>query len=652
MRAAVAAALLVALTGCTSDPPQAGPPPAPPQTSASSGATEPAVREPRWDPRDVDDLPAAPDGVAPLLPEVLEVPASSPSLTERPIEAAVLTAEKNDALHLLGVDGSWRRVPAPPPGQGATLTRDGTRLAVQRGDGVDVWDLPTGERTQVAAPRGHEPWDYTSWRWVDNDTLLLDDMEGGWLVSTVSGAADEVPYPSGMSFFWTVDSRGAVVESADWGNPDVLTDWAGGVRHEVDMSPTGRLSWIQADRNTVAGTSYENGPYSVYVADRFDLTPRDVLRVRDHDGNYSNGGLSVIGLLEDGTVLMRVAVFGPDDGLRIVAWDPPSGELSVVSTSDAEHPRVLSFAAGLLSSTPRARWNPRHVDDLPAAADDVASLLPAVLDAPASSPALAERPIDAAVLTLGGDDAVHLLSVDGSWRSVPPPAMGGSVVLSRDGTRLAVQTETGADIWDLAAGERTRLPAPPRHRGTEDVNWSWLDRDTLFIDDLGPGWRVDADTGAAQKVPYPRGPWVADDRGAVVETDWEHELTDWASGEPRRLDMSGTGRLQMFQASSDTIVGTASRSGRPLSVYVVDRSDLTPLHVLRVRDPDGSYGDGGLSVLALLDDGTVLLRLLVLDHSDASVRLVAWDPVPGELSLVTRTLGVLPDWSVAADLLG
>lgn len=317
-----------------------------PEAPPAPVAPAPSVQ--RFDPRDVDELGAAAPGVAPLLPDVLAAPDGAPFLADHPLSAAVLAVREDDAVHLLGVDGSWRRVPPPGRGLGAELTRDGTRLAVHRGDEVVVWDLPTGGSTRLREPLGHRPWDYTAWRWVDRGTLLLDDADGGWLVDVATGAAQRVPYPSSSAFWWTVGPGGAVVESADWSYPNLLTDWSSGRARQVDMAPTGRLMWPVVDADTVVGASYDDGPFAVYVADRADLAPRHVLRVHDHDANYSNGGLSVLALLPDGTVLLRVAVFsGPGMQWRLVAWEPASGGLSVVTRAEATVP-LCSVAEGLL----------------------------------------------------------------------------------------------------------------------------------------------------------------------------------------------------------------------------------------------------------------------------------------------------------------
>jgi hypothetical protein len=651
MKTAAIVALFITLSGCTAeDPAQPAPPLPAPETSAMS---DPPASQPRWDPRAVDALPAADSDVVPGLPAAVDPPAVAPLLETRPMDAAVLSVDRRGRrFQLLGVDGSWREVRTSERYPRGLLSPDGTRFAALLSDGIELWLLPTGERITIPLPAGYRPWDFSSVGWIDRSTLLLDDYGGGWRIDIESGAAERTPYPRWNSSSWVIDDDGAVLEIAGPSKSPALLDWSGGSARRVELPGIGHLQRSAVRGDAVVGTTYDERGFAVVSLDRSDPAATERLPVHDFEGNYSNWAMHSVAVLDDGSALFWVAVPGrPEkDGWRLVRWTPGTDRFEVVTTSEADPTWPLTFARDLVVPE-QGPWDPRDVDDLSAAADDVAPLLPEVLDLPDTAPALAHQPIEAAVLSLGGDDAVYLRSVDGSWRSVPPPRLAGSVALNRDGTRLAMETETGVDIWDLATGTRVALPLPSRYRPADDSSWSWLDNHTLLLED-GGGWRVDVITGAAQKVPYPRGPWVVDDRGAVVETDWENVLTDWASGEPRRLDMSGTGRLQMFQASSNTIAGTASRFGRPLSVYVVDRSDLAPRHVLPVRDPSAGYANGGLSVLALLDDGTVLLRLLVLDHSDASVRLVAWDPVSGELSLVTRSLGVLPDWSVAADLLG
>ena len=115
------------------------------------------------------------------------------------------------------------------------------------------------------------------------------------------------------------------------------------------MDRTGRLSRIQADEDTVVGTTYDGQPFSVVVADRETLTPQFRLPVLDHEANYSNWGLGPLALTDDGTVLLRVAAIGRQvDGFRVVAWEPSSGGLSIVSTTDLPVEAGVVFAGGLL----------------------------------------------------------------------------------------------------------------------------------------------------------------------------------------------------------------------------------------------------------------------------------------------------------------
>lgn len=247
--------------------------------------------------------------------------------------------------------------------------------------------------------------------------------------------------------------------------------------------------------------------------------------------------------------------------------------------------------------------DPRTVDDLPDAPDDLAPLLPDVLDLPTgSTPALSDDPVEAAVLTVRRSDALKVLGVDGGWRHVPLPWQNGSDELSPDGTRLAVATETGVDVWTLGTGARVSLPFPAGYQSSGDVAWTWLDGRSLLLDDR---WKVDSRTGAAGRVPASPGP----DGDAVASVGW-----------------------------SDS-VGS-------LAVTVADE-------VLPVRDDEeATYGNGGLSVQAVLPDGTVLLRVLVDPGPRPSVRYVAWQPDTGDLSLVMRTPEGLPASSLAVDLLG
>lgn len=305
----------------------------------------------------------------------------------------------------------------------------------------------------------------------------------------------------------------------------------------------------------------------------------------------------------------RAALASAAAVLVVVGGIAVAGQLG----DDASEPMPAPSPPPTRTAEPEATaWNPKNVDDLPAG-----SLpgLPPDLEVPTSStPALADDPVEAAVLTVGRSDAVKVLGVDGGWRHVYPPVAGGSVQLTHDGTRLLVQTEEGVDLWDVTTGERTSVPQPPD--ATSQVGWLWLADGTLVAyDDLSGAWEVDATTGEVRRTLDRDHLWDVTNGDAIAAVD----LPD---------------------------------AGETLSVTVADRGNGQVRSRLPVRDVQATYANGGLSVQALLDDGTVLLRVLVQARDAASIRFVTWDPATDELSLVMRTSDVLPDWSLAADLLG
>ena len=117
------------------------------------------------------------------------------------------------------------------------------------------------------------------------------------------------------------------------------------------MDRTGRLGSVLVDADTVVGTTYDGEPgFRLVVAGRADLEPIVVQPRGDHEGSYSGWGLRPFALLDDGTVLVRVAVPGRAevDGWRVVAWDPAAGTLGLVLRSEGPAVQAVSFAAGLL----------------------------------------------------------------------------------------------------------------------------------------------------------------------------------------------------------------------------------------------------------------------------------------------------------------
>lgn len=337
--------------GCTAAPPQ-------PAVQPDSPAER--LPEPPWDPRDVDDLPAAGRGVAPGLPERVDPPDEAPLLRERPMDAAVLAIERNGGrIQLLGTDGSWRDVLPSERHPGETLSPDGTRLAALLSDRIALWHLPTGERSELPLPSRFQSWDYPSMVWVDGSTLLLDDRGGGWLVDVASGDVEQTSFPRRPRFSWMIDHDGVFLEWVGPGRPPAIFDWKDGRPRRIDLADDGILLRVDARGDLVVGTVAGGGEFGVFALDRSEPSSVQRLPLGDFDGNYSTWGLRTRAILEDGTALLWVAVPGRDkvDGWRLVRWTPHTGRLEVVTTSDADPTWWVSFARDLLdgSSTVVAR---------------------------------------------------------------------------------------------------------------------------------------------------------------------------------------------------------------------------------------------------------------------------------------------------------
>ncbi len=325
----VAAALLLGLAACAGTREEPGEPAAAESTVHGAARDAPIApqtpertpftvdlpgTQPRWDPRKVDDLPAAEEGTVPGLPAVIDPPESAPALADAPIDAAILAVDLGATAMLLSPAGEWRTISLPESRYaGVSLSPEGSRVLVLDGDN-------------------------------DEDPVAVVDVS--------TGVVDRVPYPGDTYGSWAAADDGGLVESADWHRPRWLTDWSERPPRRVSMRSTGRLSHMVVAADTIVATSYDGHPFSVIVADRATLTPRAVLSVLDFEGNYSPGALRPIALQDDGTVLLKVSVFGRHvDGFRVVGWEPESGDLGIVTSTDLPLQRSVSFAQGLLRRT-------------------------------------------------------------------------------------------------------------------------------------------------------------------------------------------------------------------------------------------------------------------------------------------------------------
>ena len=292
------------------------------------------------------------------------------------------------------------------------------------------------------------------------------------------------------------------------------------------------------------------------------------------------------------------------------------------------------------------RWTPR--DRLPPAPHGIAPALPDRLDPPATSPLVADGPVAWAVAVAERRGSVQVLGGDGRWRTVPVDRRHPSASISPGGTRVAVTYYAhdghGAVVHDLATGARRVLPFPDDYRPHDYTDWTFVDEDTLLLGAGDRAWAVDALTGSARRLPDRLGGGLStavDPTGGIlVSASWgtPSVLTDRTAHGLRRVGMRRTGRLSALRADAGTVVGT-SYDGRPFAVVVADRETLTPRVVLPVEDRDANYSNWGLGTLALTRDGVVLLRVAEIGPRVDGFRVVAWHPVTGALSVVSRAVG-------------
>lgn len=293
------------------------------------------------------------------------------------------------------------------------------------------------------------------------------------------------------------------------------------------------------------------------------------------------------------------------------------------------------------------RLNPQRVDDLPDAPSRWVPEIPSTLDPPSDVPDLADSPIGAALLASNEGGVVRLMSPAGDWRRLDLPAEGTWFVdLSPDGTRLVAWEHAGttAVAYDLGDGTPRTVAQPAATVGYETSGWRWIDEERLLLTSYVGRWLVDAADSSAVQVPYPsqNAAWAVDDDGEVVESADRSRpelMTDWAGGRAREVSLARAGRIERFDVNGDRVAATALEvpwEGREVfALIVADRQTMSPVHLLEVVGP-GNYRDGPLSVLALRDDGTVLIHVGIVGRSPRG-RILAWRPAQRELAVVTRT---------------
>lgn len=386
----------------------------------------------------VRKLPWAAEDVVPALPQRIRPPRHAPSVLDDPIYAAVAALETGGRGWVLSAGDGWRTVPMAGDDTTLAISPGGTRLAVAnhaRTDfGIVLHDLVRGTSRRIPLPDDFSSWDFYRLRWADENHLQVEDLE-------VMGAAyDGAPG----------DSRGR-------GSWRVIAATGTTVAYRSERQDP---SWGQAtdDDGNVAGVRHGRRT-TVVVADRASSVIRERLLVEEH--GVLGRGLSVLALCSDGTLLLRAMERSSTGLLRVVAWHPERRSLEAVASTTVV--ANIVFAEDVLGGAVAAgdgRWDPRNVDELPAAPADAVAALPTAITPPASAPALTSAPIAAAVAVVERRTVAFLLAPDGTWRSLPLAVDHPQVALSPLGRRLMVTAYASPDVTtvhDLATATRRRV---------------------------------------------------------------------------------------------------------------------------------------------------------------------------------------------------
>ncbi|WP_110182065.1 hypothetical protein [Nocardioides solisilvae] len=294
-------------------------------------------------------------------------------------------------------------------------------------------------------------------------------------------------------------------------------------------------------------------------------------------------------------------------------------------------------------------WDPFTVVDAPLRD----TVLPERLVPPAEAPAIEDDPVPAAVVAwpAKGRD-VMLLGEDGRWRSVPgtADALSGTFgdvvepVLGHGGQKVAMSTDAGILVVEVATGARRTIPwpdpvAPPWDTAPE-LRWAPLGNAAgLAVLHWNETWLVELD-GTARKAPYsrPYGTGLAfEPVGPVVEKRWEElDLRVW-DGAPHAARITSTvpfgywGERLVFERGLMALTGGGNGLPGDAGPMVVEAATGAVLGYAPIRDRDSVYGDNGrLTALGFLDEQTVLLLVGPMDFrtmelGDESWHLVAWD---------------------------
>lgn len=325
--------------------------------------------QPRWDPFTVADLPIHDT----VLPAELAPPAEAPSVTDQPLEAAVVAwPTPGRDLMLLGPGGAWRSVPGTEDAVTGSLndvvrpvlSHDGSNVAMSTDAGILVVDVTSGERTTIPWPkRLAGPWDTApALLWLPDDAgFLVLHWKDTWRVD-LSGTLSRPPYGGGYGLGLAVDPEGPVVERR-WQQRDLR------VFEQDQLVATSSFSYwgerLVSEHGLVAltgGGSALPGDGGPMVLDTRSEDLAELVAyapIRDKSSVYTdNGYLTAQGFLDEDTVLLLVGPmdFGTmdpgEETWHLVAWQFRTGDFRRLSTGDPAMAGI-DVAAGVLADG----WN-------------------------------------------------------------------------------------------------------------------------------------------------------------------------------------------------------------------------------------------------------------------------------------------------------
>ncbi len=282
------------------------------------------------------------------LPATLDPPADA-SVLPLPTAASLVLRDPDDAIFLLGTDGTWARTKAPSgSAHHSVLSDDGTQLANLGEEGLFVTDVRDGTWRELELPNGPED----SWtnfavmlRWQGNERLALASPGAGLARIEVSGGlAPSVdpsvtmimglaPVSDGSLILFGRDREGAVISELVDGQESGSVDATALPDLQVPVASEARVVGIvngipQQDRPTehsgvlvLEREGYAASAYLPIAGTRY--TPGISI-------GFQAGDVSPIGWLDEQTVLLA-HVRSTGRPWSLVAWDVESGALTLVS---------------------------------------------------------------------------------------------------------------------------------------------------------------------------------------------------------------------------------------------------------------------------------------------------------------------------------